>query len=269
MQSVIRIEIFPFITASSWPYLLAYFGRKEMIILCRNRGSSKGIFFVGFWDFVIFLNLQRSGERILYLTETVTPFFLFHFKCRSENHCKSAYTIWSLWSLRATGAEEFETVTDLTKKCAYRFAKPVKVRLTFLKIFRVAKSVVVKVSIALKMADQGRFDFCAAFTMSLHANESKQTLVSLLFEIIQVRNQLCRFWEAIQSYHLSMNFISYQIKVLVLHIFLLFSGPKFPKSFRGRPLPNSLEKARLKKPKDAKEYAQCLCFNIFNLGEIL
>ena len=43
-------------------------------------------------------------------------------------------------------------------------------------------------TIMLKMADQGRSDFCAVFTMSLSALELKQTLTSLPFEVIRLLN---------------------------------------------------------------------------------
>ena len=35
----------------------------------------------------------------------------------------------------------------------------------------------------LKVADQGRSDFCVVFTMNLSAPELKQTLISLPFEV--------------------------------------------------------------------------------------
>ena len=38
--------------------------------------------------------------------------------------------------------------------------------------------------ITLKMADQGRSDFCVVFAMSRCALELKQTVISLLFQII-------------------------------------------------------------------------------------
>ena len=41
-------------------------------------------------------------------------------------------------------------------------------------------------TIMLKMADQGRSDFCVVFTMSLCALELKRTLISLLFQIIRL-----------------------------------------------------------------------------------
>ena len=40
-----------------------------------------------------------------------------------------------------------------------------------------------EIAITLKMADQGRSDFCVAFTTSLCALESKQILKSLQFKV--------------------------------------------------------------------------------------
>ena len=43
-----------------------------------------------------------------------------------------------------------------------------------------------KFMITLKMADQGRSDFCVVFTMNLCALELKQLFISLLFQIIRL-----------------------------------------------------------------------------------
>ena len=42
--------------------------------------------------------------------------------------------------------------------------------------------------ITLKMADQGKSDFCVVFTLSLWAVELKQALISLLFQITRICN---------------------------------------------------------------------------------
>ena len=65
------------------------------------------------------------------------------------------------------------------------------------------------------MVDQGRSDFCVAFTMSLCALELNQTSIGLLFQVMRFFNQMNRLWEAIWSWLVNISFISYQIQKLV------------------------------------------------------
>ena len=57
--------------------------------------------------------------------------------------------------------------------------------------------VLFKQTITLKMADQGRSVFYVVFTMNLCTLDIKQTLISLLFQIIQLWKYIHELWEAI------------------------------------------------------------------------
>ena len=65
------------------------------------------------------------------------------------------------------------------------------------------------------MEYQGRCVICVVFIMSLRALELKQTLISLLFQVIRLLNYINRLWEAIWSWPVNMSAISYQIQKLV------------------------------------------------------
>ena len=53
------------------------------------------------------------------------------------------------------------------------------------------------------------------FTMNLCTFEFKQTLTTLLFQVIRLWNQIMGLWEAIRSWLVTISIISYQIKKLV------------------------------------------------------